>query len=247
MKPGLVFIHGIGGEGRAWVAQEAYFSDRYTVLAWDVTGYGGKPMLDDMSFETIAASLIEDLDAAGLEKATIIGHSFGGMVAQRVARDFPERVERLVLCGTSPSFGNPDGDFQRKFIASRLAPLDEGKTLADLAPATMHGFKGDNADPDGIVLGIECMAAVDEATYRTALQLISGFNMKDALGAISCPTLLVAAEKDNAAPARMMERMAGDISGARYVLMEGSGHMMALERPHEFNAILDAFLKETEI
>jgi 3-oxoadipate enol-lactonase len=245
MNGALVFIHGIGGDGRAWAAQEAHFAGRGATLAWDVPGYAGKPMLNEMSFETIAANLIQDLDVAGMDQVVLVGHSFGGMVAQAVVHDFPGRVARLVLCGTSPSFGRPDGDFQRKFIADRLAPLDAGKTLSDIAPETMRRFEGDNADPAGLALGIECMSAVPEATYRTVLQLIAGFNMKDALGAISCPTLLVAAEKDNAAPAKMMARMAEAIPGARYVEMAGAGHMMALERPQQFNAILDDFLKET--
>ena len=244
-KPLLVFIHGIGGAGAAWVAQEEHFGANYEVLAWDVPGYGGTPMLEEMSFETIAAALIKELDARDVHKAIIVGHSFGGMIAQAIVYHFPDRVDRLALCGTSSAFGRPDGEFQRKFVADRLAPLEAGKTLADIAPSVMQGFEGDTRDERGFELGVKCMGEVPEATYRTALNLIVGFDMRDALSEISCPAILISGERDTAAPAPMMERMAARIKGAQYKELPGCGHLMPLEQPKEFNSVLESFLEET--
>ena len=245
-KQAFVFIHGVGGAGAAWAAQEAYFGTRYNTIGWNVPGYGGKPMLKQMNYETVAAALMKDLDECGAETAIVLGHSFGGMIAQAVVQEYSARVDKLILCGTSSAFGRPDGDFQKKFIADRLAPLEAGKTLADLAPSVMRGFQGDNPDPDGVALAIACMGAVPEETYRTALQMIAGFDMRAGLSKIACPTLLISGEKDTAAPAAMMERMAARIDGAHYQMMPGCGHLMGLEQPAQFNAIIDKFLEETK-
>ncbi|MGI9371510.1 MAG: alpha/beta fold hydrolase [Hyphomicrobiales bacterium] len=245
VKPLIVFIHGIGGAGAAWVSQEEHFGARYDVLSWNVPGYGGAPMLDEMSFENIATALVNELDARDAAKAIIVGHSFGGMIAQAVVHHFPERVAKLVLCGTSSAFGRPDGEFQKKFVADRLAPLNAGKTLADIAPAVMRGFAGDEHDEQGFQLGVKCMGEVPEATYRTALELIVKFDMRGALNEISCPTLVIAGERDTAAPAPMMERMVARVKDAQYKELPGCGHLMPLEQPKQFNSVLDSFLEET--
>ncbi|MGI9481560.1 MAG: alpha/beta fold hydrolase [Hyphomicrobiales bacterium] len=244
MKPVIFFIHGIGGAGEAFARHVSHFSDRYTPIGWDVPGYGGRPMPDDMSFESICQTLMDDLDAAGGGKAILVGHSFGGMVAQVAVRMFPEKISGLVLCGTSTAFGSADGEFQRKFMAARLAPLEAGKTLADIAPTSIRGLASDDADEEGITLGIKCMSEVPEATYRKVLELLAGFDERSNLAKITCPTLLISGENDAAAPAQMMERMAGKIPGSKYEMMAGCGHFMALERPDKFNAIIDTFLEE---
>ncbi len=72
----------------------------------------------------------------------LLGHSMGGMVAQEVMARRPELVSRLILCGTSPSFGKAEGDWQREFIAQRTAPLDAGKSMADLADVLVPQMVG---------------------------------------------------------------------------------------------------------
>lgn len=241
----IVFLHGIGGAGRAWGRQMEYFSRRYQVMAWDVPGYEGRPILPEMSFESLCDQLASDIADIGSATVTLVGHSFGGMLAQTFVRLFPSRVARLALCGTSAAFGRPDGEFQKKFVAERTAPLDAGKTMADLAPTIMAGFQGKKANPEGVALAIDCMSCVPEETYRKILQLIVRFDERQALARISCPVLVLASTHDTAAPPDMMERMAGRIQGAKYVLMAGAGHLQPMEQPEKFNKILDQFLKET--
>ena len=88
---------------------------------------------------------------------TLVGHSMGGMVAQEVVARRPDLVNRLVLCGTSPAFGKPDGDWQREFIAQRTAPLDAGKTMADLAEMLVPQMVGPGSLPEGVRLATHCM------------------------------------------------------------------------------------------
>ena len=86
------------------------------------------------------------------------------------------------------------------------------------------------------------MGSVPETTYRAVVQALVGFDLRHALKTINIPTLLLSGSKDNNAPAPMMAKMATYVSGARYVDIEGAGHLVNLEQPDKFNATLDNFI-----
>jgi 3-oxoadipate enol-lactonase len=86
------------------------------------------------------------------------------------------------------------------------------------------------------------MAAVPEATYRATMLALLGFDQRGALKKIAVPTLVLSGSKDNNAPAPMMAKMASYIPSAKYVELEGAGHLANLERADAFNAALDSFL-----
>lgn len=242
MSGALVFLHGVGGAGRIWRPQEDHFASRHHVLAWDAPGYGGRALGTEVSFEAMAAQLAQDMNEAGMTSASIIGHSFGGMVAQQLVQDFPDRVKHLILSGTSPAFGRPDGDFQQKFIAARTKPLDEGKTMADVAAAVAPSLVGKSAPASAVELAIDCMSQVPETTYRAVIAALTQFDLRANLANIACPTLLIGGSEDNTAPPAMMERMAARIPGAEFTEMEGAGHLAPIEQPDRFNEIVEAFI-----
>ncbi len=242
MSGAIVFLHGVGGAGRIWGPQVDHFEGRYNVLAWDAPGYGGRALGADVSFKAMAAQLAEDMDDAGMTSASIVGHSFGGMVAQQLVQDFPERVQHLILSGTSSAFGRPEGDFQQKFIAARTKPLDEGRTMADVAAAVAPSLMGKSAPASAVELAIDCMSQVPETTYRAVIAALTRFDLRTNLPNIACPTLLIAGSEDNTAPAAMMERMASRIPGAQFTVMDGAGHLAPLEQPERFNEIVEEFI-----
>jgi 3-oxoadipate enol-lactonase len=242
----VVFLHGVGGDRQSWTPQLEAFSPRFRAVAWDCPGYGASAPLEPMTFPGLAASLLALLDDLAVERAHIVGQSFGGMIAQEFAATYPARVKSLVLTGTSPAFGRPDGDFQKKFVAERLAPLDAGKTMADLAQGIVGSLMGDNPDPNGVKTAVASMSRVSAATYRASMHCIVGFDRREALGRIAVPTLVLAGARDSNAPAPMMEKMASRIPGARYVCLAGAGHLANLEQPAAFNEIVLKFLSEVE-
>ncbi len=241
----MIFVHGVGGSSRVWPEQVRHFSADHRVLCWNVPGYGGRPLPDPFTFEAIADRLAEDMTAFGIDRAVVVGHSFGGMIAQQLAKTHPGRISRLVLSGTSPAFGNPDGEFQKRFVADRLGPLDAGRTMADLAPGIVASLMADGADDDGRAVAVEAMSSVEQATYRASMELLVTFDLRASLADISMPTFVLAAEKDASAPAAMMSRMAAKIPGSRFHEIPEAGHLANLERPAAFNSAIRTFLKET--
>jgi 3-oxoadipate enol-lactonase len=241
--PALVFLHGIGGAARAWRRQIAAFGDRYRAIAWDMPGYGNSQPLPAVSIASLAEALKDFLQQLGAAKPVLVGHSIGGMIVQQALADDPLIAESVVLAQTSPAFGKAGGDWQREFLDARLGPLDRGETMAQLAPKLVAELVGDDADPDGLELARDCMASVPEASYRAAMMAMPGFDLRKSLGQICVPALVIAGTKDRNAPAPMVKKMASFIPNATYVELEGVGHLIALEQPDEFNAVLSDFLR----
>ncbi|MGI9464561.1 MAG: alpha/beta fold hydrolase [Aestuariivirgaceae bacterium] len=244
MSFGLAFLHGIGGSADTWQPQVAHFQGRFEVLAWNAPGHGGTPPLDKVSVANLAGRLAEDIDRAGLEKTVVVGHSFGGMVAQQFVRDYPGKVAGLVLSATSAAFGSPDGDFQKQFVADRTRPLDEGKSMAQMASQVMPKLLGSNAGQAAIDIARNAMSTVPEQTYRATVALLTTFDLRADLANIAVPVLVIAGEQDRMTPPQMMERMALRIPGARFELMKDTGHLAPMEKPIEFNSLVESFVGE---
>lgn len=242
----VVFLHGIGGAAEAWQPQVDAFGRKYRAIAWDLPGYGDTPALPDMTFSAISDALAGLLDGTSIETCHLVGHSMGGMIAQEFAASHADRLTSLVLSGTSPAFGNPDGDFQKKFVADRLGPLKAGHDMAWMAADVVPTMIGPAADPDGTNLAIACMSRVPEATYRAMVAALVAFDRRDTLGDIEVPTLVLAGDHDRQAPAAMKERMAARIPDARFHCLENCGHLANLEQPEAFNTIVREFLNQVE-
>ena len=200
-----------------------------------------------MDFEGLAEDVEAAIARSGVQRPVLVGHSMGGMVAQTMLRRRPEAYAAAVLACTSPAFGNADGDFQKKFVADRLGPLDAGKAMADLAPKMVERMMGPRPDPAGRALAIEVMGAVPADTYRAAVRCLVAFDERANLARIAIPVLCLAGEVDPNAPPQVVERMAGKIPGARYVCLPGLGHLPNLEAPAAFDAAVLGFLQEARL
>jgi 3-oxoadipate enol-lactonase len=246
-QPAVVFLHGVGGGRHGWVPQQAHVARLgWRSLTWDMPGYGDSPMVRPYDFEHLAKALWQMLDAAHIQQAVLVGHSMGAMVALQAWTQKPERIRAMVLAASSPAFGHSDGDFQKQFLAQRLAPLDAGKTMADIADRLIPSMVAPASTASALALAREGMAAIAPDTYRAALRALVQFEQRAALPTITVPVLCLAAEHDRTAPPAVMERMAQKIPGARYACLAGAGHLLQYEQPEAFNAELDTFLKDLQ-
>jgi pimeloyl-ACP methyl ester carboxylesterase len=231
-----ILLHGIGGPSWGDLVPGAW--------DWPFPGFCGTEARPPMSFPALTAALKDAMDARGVAKATLVGHSMGGMVAQDFVATHPDRVAKLVLYATTPAFGGRDPAFAEAFLKARLSPLEGGKTMAEAAPAMLAGMFPDGADPEAMPRAIAATAAIPEAVYRDTVRCLTTFDRRADLPNIKVPTLLIAGEKDQAAPAKTMQRMAETIPGARIVTIQGAGHLIHLEQPAAFRAALLPFLGE---
>ena len=241
--PAVVFIHGIGGSARIWGPQVASFAAAgLRPVALDLPGYGAREPVDRMDFDMLAGDVEAQIARLGLDRPILVGHSMGGMVAQTALRRRPDAYRAAVLSCTSPAFGDPTGEFQKKFVADRLGPLDAGRTMAELAPAMVDAVSGPAPDAAGRQLAIATIAATAARSYRAAVHCLVGFDERANLARIGIPVLCLAGAHDRLAPPAMMERMAARIPGARFVRLAGVGHLPNVEAPRAFDAAIFDFL-----
>jgi pimeloyl-ACP methyl ester carboxylesterase len=252
--PWVLLLHGIGGGQGIWSdaasgTASALAAAGYRAVTADLPGYGASAHLPPSDMAGMAQQVLALADALaardGDAPLVLLGHSMGGMVAQEFAALHPQRAAALVLACTSAAFGPPGGDWQARFVAERLAPLNAGLGMAGMAAALVPPMLGPQARPEASALAQAVMAAVPEATYRAVLQAIVRFDRREALPRITVPVLLLAGAHDPTAPAALMQRMAARLPAGAFAAVPGAGHIANVERPQPFNDAVASFLQRT--
>jgi pimeloyl-ACP methyl ester carboxylesterase len=252
----VLLLHGVGGSRESWSdalsgTGRALAEAGWCAVAADLPGYGHSPTLATYDMAGLALqvlALIEHLQRCrpGAPLA-LVGHSMGGMVAQEVmvlaTPAVRASVRAIVFMATSPAFGKPDGQWQREYLAQRLAPLDAGQGMRKLAPGLAKGMASASAAHDAVARAALLMSAVPEATYRCALQAIVGFDRRAALSELRVPVLCLAGADDRNAPPAVMRQMAERIAHAQVCILPGVGHLMHMEAPQLVNPALVSFLQ----
>ncbi len=241
--PAVLLLHGVGGGSQGWGGIGAALAQAgFDALAVDLPGYGLSPTIRPYDLAGLAAAVQRLIDQLGRGPAVLVGHSMGGMVAQEIAARAPRCVAGLVLAGTSPAFGKPGGDWQRDFVASRCAPLDAGIGMARLAGQLVPTMVAPGLAADRLDAAVALMAAVPETTYRDAVAALVAFDRRADLPRLALPTLVATGEHDRTAPPLVAQRMTERIAGARLAIVPGAGHLLPIEAPQAFGALLLDFL-----
>ena len=237
--PTVVFIHGAGGDHTVWALQTRWFAYHgRSVLALDLPGHGRSDGPALSSVAEAAAWLPRLLDAAGLEKAALIGHSMGALIALATAAAAPERVWSLCLVGAAYPMGvNPE----------LLAAAKANDHLAiDLVNAWGHGRRahlGGAAVPGLWMLGsgVRLQERAGPGVLYADMKACDAYKTGEAdAGRIRCPATVIVGDRDLMTPVRNARALQQKIQGAELVVLPNCGHMTMAEAP---DALLDA-LKE---
>ncbi len=241
----VFLLHGAFGAKEYWLYQtEALVANGYRVVAWDAPGYGLSPMPEDFSIESAARACKHLISTLGSETNIVMGHSMGGMIAQRTFDYFPEKIHGLILSATSAAFGGRGGEWQKKFISDRVAPLDAGKTIPEFAPQMLKSMMRPDASGPAVDLTLQVVSRMREETFRAAIEAITQFEGRDILPKMNIPVFCMAGELDlAAAPPAVMEKMSKKIDQSEFVCMSDVGHFGWAEDPARFNQLLIDFLQ----
>lgn len=236
----LLFIHGLGSSSRDWEFQVQEFSKTYQVITYDLRGHGksDKPAgpYSMFMFASDTAGLLKGL---GIEAAHVVGLSLGGGVAFQLAIDSPELVKTLVIVNSAPelivrTFKERVVIWQRFIIVRLLGMRRMGEVLAKrLFP------KGGHAALQ--TMFIERWAENDQGAYLSSMRAMVGWSVKDRLGTIQCPTLIMTADQDYT-PVALKEEYAKLIPGAAVEVIPDAHHATPVEEPIKFNTVLMNFL-----
>jgi len=237
----VLFLHGLGGSRTSWQPQLEGLSKAFRCIAWDMPGYGASAPVTPLTFSIIANAVARLLDAAAVERAHLVGESFGGMHALHTALRHPDRVGHLVLANTSPAFGL-DGTNPDAWKAARLAPLDAGLTPADIAEQVLTSVAGPSLDADTLAMRVAGFARIPTDGLRAAIECLPSHNILDRLAEIKSPALVIAGELDAETPVAYARALADGLPDAELVVLDGIGHLAVSEAPKTFNQLARAFL-----
>jgi pimeloyl-ACP methyl ester carboxylesterase len=244
--PPMVLLHGYVGDGRAlWRRQLEELSDQFTVVAWDAPGAGGSSdPPESFGLAGYADCLASFAARLGLERPHVVGLSLGGAIALELYRRHPGVPGTLVLASAYAGWGGslPAEEAEwRLRQALALAELSGEELVATLLP-TM--FTPGTA-PEAVQAFGASMLAFHPAGFR-AMARASAENVREVLGRIEVPTLLVYGDQDVRAPMAVAEDLHAAIPGSTLVVLPGVGHVCNLEAPEAFNQAVRGFLDGLE-
>ncbi|WP_371225065.1 alpha/beta fold hydrolase [Roseovarius sp. 2305UL8-3] len=235
----LVFVHGFMGGSQQWQDQCAVLGDDFEVITPDLPGFGENAHLEAPgSIAGFAQWVLDDLSARGVERFHLLGHSMGGMIAQEMVAQAPDRVDRLVLYGTGAT-GILPGRFEPIGVSKQRAN-DEGARATARRIAATWFLKHEAAT------AYEGCAAIAERSglqaIHAGLDAMQGWSGVSHLPEIQTQTLLIWGDRDRTYPWNQTEQLWRSISGASLAVMPKCAHAAHLEKPKLFNSILDDFL-----
>ena len=250
--PPVVLIHGMVNSSRHWNKVALGLADSHTVVAPDLIGHGDTAaMRGDYSIGAHAARIRDLLATIGIDRATLVGHSFGGGVAMQFFYQFPQRVERLVLVSSG-------GLGPQVSPLLRSAALPGASALLAVAshPRVVEGIAGlgERLRERGSPLGVQLRAIAQavgplgrpgarEAFLQTLRSVIDvrgqRVNANDRLHLLEhMPTLIVWGERDGTIPIAHGREAWSLAPGSRFESIPGAAHFPHLDSPDELTAIL---------
>ncbi len=241
----IVFLHGLGGTRIAWGPQLRDLSSSFRCIAWNMPGYGDSDPIEPLTFEAIAARVVDLLDLVEVDSADLVGLSFGGMHALHTAHKFPDRVRRLVLADTSPAFGL-DGTTRDDWVRSRLSLLDDGDTLADGAAQLIDTITTVRLEGQVREETVGAFGQISSDGFQAAVNCLPDHDIRADATEIRQPSLVIVGEHDHETPVSYAKALTDLLPHARLEVLAGVGHLSPAEAPDRFNRLVADFLTSSD-
>jgi pimeloyl-ACP methyl ester carboxylesterase len=237
----VLLIHGLGSSTRDWFAQVPHLATRYRVILLDLRGHGQSDTPDDpysiAQFARDVAVVLRTLDAA---PAHVVGLSMGGMVAQELAASASELVRSLIVVNSASDVRLKTWRDVWFYVSRRFAVKALGmRRVGQLIARRLFVRPDQQHLRDAFV---ERWAENDKGAYLRSIDAIMGWSVQDRLHAIDMPVLVISSEHDYT-PVAAKNLTVARMPNAELAVVDEARHALPVERPDEFNALLDAFLE----
>lgn len=230
--PTVIFLHGAGMDQSVWTLLTRWFAHHgWSAVAVDWPGHGrsgGAPLASITDLADWVARLI---DALGLERASLIGHSMGALAALECAARHPAKLRSLGLVGAAPVM-----PVHEDLLAAAQA---NDHAAIDMVSIWGHGFHaglGGSLSPGLWMLGAgqRLLERARPGVLHTDLAACNAYQGGLAAAVqVACPTVIVQGSRDQMTPLKAARELAAAIGGAQLVVLEGAGHMLMAEKPDE--------------
>jgi 3-oxoadipate enol-lactonase len=237
----LVFINSLGTDFRIWDETIAPLARRFRILRYDKRGHGLSELIaGEASMTDYASDLAALMDQCVVRRATIIGLSIGGLIAQELYRLRPDLVVSLVLCDTAVKIGNEE------MWANRIGEVETGGIEAIADGIMQRWFSADfRARRSVEFAGWRAMLTrTPVAGYLQACGALRRADLRPFAGVIKVPTLCIVGEEDGSTPVALVRETSKLIGRAQFEVIAGAGHLPNLEKPDAVRALIEGHLRE---
>ena len=254
--PAVLFLHGLSGCWQNWLENIPAVARDHRVIAVDLPGFGASPMPPDaISISGYARMLVALLDELGIDAVSIVGNSMGGFAGAEMAIRHGARVRRLVLVAAAGLSMRQMRSERRRGVRPRVENalffgLGRLAAHSDVVVRSSHLRRAllmlVVAHPERLPspLIAEQAHGAGRPGFDDALDAMTGYPIRDRLGEVACPTLVVWGEEDRLVPLRDAAEFEWLIPDARKLIYADTGHMVMFERPDRFNRDVTGFLRE---
>jgi pimeloyl-ACP methyl ester carboxylesterase len=248
--PPVVFVHGISGNWQNWLENLPRFAQERRVIALDLPGFGESEDPVDPSMSAYGRTVEALCDRLDLGEIALVGNSMGGFISAETTIQFPDRVERLVLCSSA---GITTSDLRREPVMAWGRAIAMGGTrsaaevrMAILRPRLRHAvFSLIVRHPSRIAPDIlfEISKGAGRDVFVPVLKEILDYDFRERLPDIRCPTLILWGARDSIIPSKDAYEYERLIPGTQPVVMfDDTGHVPMIERPETFNSTVLEFI-----
>jgi 3-oxoadipate enol-lactonase len=241
--PVVTFSHSLAANLHLWDAQAAALAARYRVLRYDIRGHGGSDVPPPpYTLEQMADDLHGLLQGLGITETHFVGLSMGGLIGMTMALRFPREVKSLVLADTTACYGpkmTPMWDDRiRVAEAQGIEPLLDRTMEAWFTPP----FREQH--PEVIDRVRAMLRPTDVRGYVGAIRAIGYVDLREAIGAIRCPTLILVGEEDRGTDITMANTMHQRIAGSELAVLPKAAHCSCVEAADAFTRAVLEFLQK---
>jgi pimeloyl-ACP methyl ester carboxylesterase len=248
--PVLVLLHGLGGNLHSWLANIPTLSAQNRIIALDLPGFGrSDPLACGVTMASYADATIGLLDRLGIERATFVGNSMGGLLTIEAAARHPDRVAAaLLVC----SGGIPLTTWRHRTVilpvgralnrALRYRPVRHNVLRHSITRhALASGILYDTSRVDASRL-IPALDGLGARNFGPTLRAALRYDARTSAPSVRCPTLILWGRYDRLLPLRMGARLHELIAGSELVVWDDAGHCPMIEHPQRFDALVGDFL-----
>jgi 3-oxoadipate enol-lactonase len=236
--PVVVLSNSLGSSMEMWAPQIPALSVRFRVMRYDQRGHGESPVPPGpYGFQDLGQDVLDLLDRNDIERAHFVGLSMGGMTGMWLGANAPERIDRMVLLCTTPYFGTPETWIDR--AATVRAEGTEAVADAGVERWFTDGFR--ESQPAVVARMRAMIASQPDEGYAECCGALERLDLRDQLGRIQAPTLVIAGAQDPSTPPDPHAKLIAErIPGARLEVLDPGAHLLNVERaPDVTDLILD--------
>lgn len=237
--PALVFSNSLGLDWDMWQPQVNALGKQFSLLRYDSRGHGRSTVSPGpYTIETLGRDLVAILDHAGVESACVVGLSLGGVVAQWLAANHPERLERVVLANTGSRIGTA-ASWEDRIARVRAGGM---QSIREMVVGRFLSVPFRQRRPDIEEQISAMLVATNPEGYIATCEALLEADMRAGMSEIRAPTLILAGALDESTPPALSEELHSAISSSELVTIPESAHLSNVEAAEVFNANVLRFL-----